>query len=168
MPITYVTGDATRPQTDKPAIIAHICNDVGAWGKGFVLALSQQWPSSQRQYRTWAQDPHPAREPFELGRTQFVPVQSQPTIWVANMIAQHGLYTQRGIPPIRYHALTACLTQVATFANTHHASVHLPRIGCGLAGGKWEYIEFEIIRTLIDKTISVTVYDFHASPGPHV
>ena len=43
MPIQYRTGDATRPEGDGPKIIAHICNDVGAWGKGFVLALSKRW-----------------------------------------------------------------------------------------------------------------------------
>jgi hypothetical protein len=24
-------------------LICHICNDLGGWGKGFVLALSRRW-----------------------------------------------------------------------------------------------------------------------------
>ena len=36
--IHYVTGDATDPP-HRQAIIAHIVNDCGAWGAGFVLAL---------------------------------------------------------------------------------------------------------------------------------
>lgn len=36
--IRYQTGDATAP-AEKPAIICHICNDLGGWGKGFVVAL---------------------------------------------------------------------------------------------------------------------------------
>ena len=38
--IHYTTGDATRPATDGRNIIAHICNDIGGWGKGFVGPLS--------------------------------------------------------------------------------------------------------------------------------
>lgn len=35
--IHYVKGDATCPMTPGTKIIAHICNDRGGWGKGFVL-----------------------------------------------------------------------------------------------------------------------------------
>ncbi|MEV6001124.1 Appr-1-p processing protein, partial [Streptomyces griseomycini] len=24
-------------------VIAHVCNDIGGWGKGFVLAVSRRW-----------------------------------------------------------------------------------------------------------------------------
>ena len=41
--IRYVTGDATRPEGEGPKIIVHICNDIGAWGRGFVLALSKRF-----------------------------------------------------------------------------------------------------------------------------
>jgi hypothetical protein len=36
----------------------------------------------------------------------------------------------------------------------------MPRIGCGLAGGKWSKIEPLIDRTLIAHQIPTTVYDF--------
>jgi hypothetical protein len=36
----------------------------------------------------------------------------------------------------------------------------MPRIGCGLAGGKWELIEPIIIRTLCERSIVTTVYDY--------
>jgi hypothetical protein len=36
----------------------------------------------------------------------------------------------------------------------------MPRIGCGLAGGKWELIEPIIVRTLVARGVPVTVYDF--------
>jgi hypothetical protein len=37
----------------------------------------------------------------------------------------------------------------------------LPRIGCGLAGGRWELIEPIIERTLRNNGIEVFVYDLH-------
>jgi hypothetical protein len=37
--------------------------------------------------------------------------------------------------------------------------VHLPRIGCGLAGGKWEKVEPLIEKTFLTQEIPVFVYD---------
>jgi O-acetyl-ADP-ribose deacetylase (regulator of RNase III) len=75
------------------------------------------------------------------------------------MVGQHGL---RGgaTPPIRYEAVEACLAKVAERARELDASVHMPRIGCGLAGGKWERIEPLVTKCLRDRGVAVTVYDF--------
>jgi len=43
-----------------------------------------------------------------------------------------------------------------------HASVHMPRIGCGLAGGRWDRIEPLIDTALCQRGVPVTVYDFDA------
>lgn len=76
------------------------------------------------------------------------------------MIGQHGIYKDsKGLPPIRYDAVRQCLKEVALFTIAHKASVHMPRIGCGLAGGKWELMEQIIKEELITKEIAVTVYD---------
>lgn len=40
--IRCIQGDATRPDTDGPVIIVHVCNDVGGWGRGFVVAISKR------------------------------------------------------------------------------------------------------------------------------
>jgi O-acetyl-ADP-ribose deacetylase (regulator of RNase III) len=76
------------------------------------------------------------------------------------MIAQHGItHDALGVPPIRYDALEDCLTNVKhTIDHLGKSSVHMPRIGCGLAGGKWGTIEPIIERTLLD--IETYVYDF--------
>lgn len=39
----------------------------------------------------------------------------------------------------------------------------MPRIGCGLAGGRWELIEPIIARTLLENEVATTVYDFDQS-----
>jgi O-acetyl-ADP-ribose deacetylase (regulator of RNase III) len=87
-------------------------------------------------------------------------VQVEPALWVANMIGQEGMGVKQGRPPIRYEAIEEGLRRVAAFASERGASVHMPRIGCGLAGGKWEVIEPIIERTLIAASVEVTVYDF--------
>jgi O-acetyl-ADP-ribose deacetylase (regulator of RNase III) len=153
-PIKYIKGDATAPTGDDNKIIVHICNDIGGWGKGFVLAISKRWQQPEHAYRTW----YKSSENFLLGRIQIVPVEAN--IWVANMIAQHGVSkSQDGNPPIRYEAVEQALSKVAMEAIAKNASVHMPRIGAGLAGGNWETIESIIIKQLSEKGITVTVYD---------
>lgn len=149
--ITYLNGDATNPIV-KPAMIVHICNDVGGWGAGFVLAISKKWTLPETKYREWF------RKPDEnlLGKVQFVDV--EPDICIANMIAQHNVHkkgTPRGVY-IRYKALETALLTVANYRKD--VTIHMPRIGCGLAGGKWEKIEPLIEEILSD--FDVYVYDF--------
>ncbi len=145
--IIYVTGDATQPIGTGPRVIVHVCNDVGAWGKGFVLAVSKRWKAPELAFRG-------LRNPT-LGDVQIIAV--EPSLWVANMIGQHGIRSHNGVPPVRYDAIREALVFVASFARHRHASVHMPRIGAGLAGGDWSTIAAIIETTLVD--ISVTVYD---------
>jgi O-acetyl-ADP-ribose deacetylase (regulator of RNase III) len=155
VPLRIITGDATLPQAGGPVIIAHVCNDEGRWGSGFVLAVSARWPQPEQQYRAW----HSSGENFLLGRTQFVLAGEQVT--VANMIAQHGTRPPgaAGPAPIRYRALGECLRAVGTEAERQGASVHMPRIGCGLAGGRWELVAPIVDWALCRRGILVTVYD---------
>ncbi|MFJ2787125.1 MULTISPECIES: macro domain-containing protein [unclassified Streptomyces] len=154
-PLKIVAGDATDPQAKGPKIIAHICNDLGGWGKGFVLALSRHWPGPEREYRRWHRER--AGDDFALGAVRMVRVRSD--IRVANMVAQRGTKTGSSGPPIRYDAVERCLQTLAEHALADGASVHMPRIGCGLAGGKWERVEPIISRSLSARDIAVTVYD---------
>jgi len=60
---------------------------------------------------------------------------------------------------VRYPAIEACLEKLAVEALRLEASVHMPRIGCGLAGGTWDRIEPIIERTLTKQDVDVYVYD---------
>ncbi len=153
--IKYITGDATNPQWEGNKIIVHVCNDIGGWGKGFVMALSRKWKEPEQQYRDW----HKNQNGFALGEVQFVQVEAD--LWIANLIGQHKIRKDEdGNPPIRYEAIDLGLQKVAQKAQELKASVHMPRIGCGLAGGKWEHIEPLIEKTLMQADIITTVYDF--------
>ncbi|RFU41431.1 Appr-1-p processing protein [Actinomadura logoneensis] len=153
--IRYVRGDATSPQAKGVKVIAHVCNDLGGWGKGFVLAVSRRWDQPERAYREWHRNR--AKNDFGLGAVQFVQVEQY--VHVANMVAQRG--TKRGSKgvPIRYDALGRCLDGVGARALELEASVHMPRIGCGLAGGRWSEVEPLIERHLVERGVPVTVYD---------
>lgn len=156
MTIHYIKGDATSPQAKGTKVICHICNDLGGWGKGFVLAISKRWPEPEKEYRLWHRGR--SKNDFQLGKTKLVQVEKY--VLVANMIAQRGMKTGSNGPPIRYEAVERCLDSLAISVLELGASVHMPRIGCGLAGGKWEKIEEIIKRTLLSKDIDVYVYDY--------
>ena len=153
--IQYLAGDATVPQAKGPKIIAHVCNDRGRWGKGFVLAVSARWQEPEKAYRKWYRER--SSTDFGLGAVQVVEVGRG--LWGANMVGQHGTKTGSAGPPIRYEAVDQCLRLLAEHAVKLKASVHMPRIGCGLAGGKWERIEPLLAARLADRGIAVTVYD---------
>lgn len=148
--IQYIKGDATQPQGEGMKVICHITNDIGAWGAGFVLAISRRWRKPESIYR---------REyPRELGQVQFIRVEDD--ITVANMCAQRGIRSCGGIPPFRSVALVMCLDKVVEYCLLHKASMHGPRFGAGLSGGSWPDIEKLIEEHVCSKGIAVTIYDW--------
>ncbi|MEU3444824.1 macro domain-containing protein [Actinospica acidiphila] len=153
--IRYVRGDATVPSVKGVKVIAHVCNDIGGWGKGFVLALSRRWPEPEAAYRAWHRDR--AANDFGLGAVQLV--QAERYVWVANMIGQRGVRTGGKGVPVRYEAIDTALDRLAGHALELGASVHMPRIGCGLAGGRWSRVEPLVEDRLVRRGIPVTVYD---------
>ncbi len=163
--INYVTGDATEPTGEGVKIIAHICNDIGRWGSGFVVPLGNKYPLAKEIYK---------KHELQLEDIQLIPVvmgKYFPDIWICNMVAQHKVkgQTTDGLPPIRYEALQVCLASLDNAAyNLREAfsepmgmytlvSIHMPRIGCGLAGGEWGEVE-KIIEDNVQNS-EVYVYD---------
>jgi O-acetyl-ADP-ribose deacetylase (regulator of RNase III) len=88
-----------------------------------------------------------------LGSVDLVRVESDS--WVANMMAQKGLRSRSNPIPLRLYALAECLATLKM--KTTGRSVHMPRIGCGLAGGTWSNVEPIIARELAG--VDVYVYD---------
>jgi len=152
-PITYVTGDATEPIGDGLKVIAHCCNDLGVWGAGFVLALSRKWPGPEAAYKRMECVP---------GRVSAVEV--APGVTVANIIGQEGCWWEEGTPPIRYSWIRDGFETIRLSYPGH--SIHMPRIGCGLAGGEWSVMERVIEETLCAHDVAVYVYDLPRKHNP--
>lgn len=156
--ITYKVGDATEPQTQGNKLVVHCCNDIGVWGKGFVLAISEKWPQAEKAYREWFKNK--VNNDFALGEVQFIQVARD--IWIANLIGQNGIRSRSNPSPINYFAIERGLIKVSDFATYNNCSIHMPRIGCGLAGGKREIISFIINKTLVKSGLEVTIYDLQS------
>lgn len=151
--INYVKGDATAPVGDGQKIIVHVCNNIGAWGAGFVLAVSKKWKQPEEYYRSL--------KTYNLGESYLIRVEDDITI--CNLIGQENIRSSNpnSIPPVRYVAIEKGLKDLAEMIkNIPEYSVHMPMIGSGLAGGNWRIIERIIEVTLCDAGIPVTVYQF--------
>ena len=170
-----IVGDATKPAAlgTVPIIIPHVCNDLGGWGAGFVLALSRTFgKKAETAYRAWYKNDGsygfiPPNEVmvkgdgrFKLGATQLVKHVPEKLV-IANMVAQNGFGKQAdGRPAIRYGALVDCMRVVADVAVVAQAEIHCPKFGSDLAGGDWNTISLLIRELWEDRGIDVTVYEF--------
>lgn len=158
--IKYVIGDATVPPGDQMRIIAHCMNNVGAHDAGFARALDRRYPFLflKSRFRLMYQ-----RKMLQLGvcltmgMADMNPLEPE----IVAMIAQDGL----GPTSLRLPDLATCLQDLAAMAIETNASVHMPRIGCGLAGGKWEDVEPLILDAFggaLASFVPITVYDLPA------
>jgi O-acetyl-ADP-ribose deacetylase (regulator of RNase III) len=153
--LAEVKGNALAPRGQGSKLVVQVVNDgTPNWGGGgFAQALAHRWPEIQEDFRRWVESNHGA---LNLGNVRIANVDDQ--ISVASMVCQKG-YRKSVNPKIRYTALRKCLEAVAAFASQHHASAHMPRIGCGLAGGRWDVVRELVTATLSAKGVPVTVYD---------
>ncbi len=159
MALHYLTGDATAPQRAAPWVIAHVCNDIGRWGRGFVLPLAKRWPEAKRAFLERSRGAGLA-----LGEVQFVELEDGCS--VANMIGQRGIYRRgRKDAPIRYEALAQCLSRLNEYALARGMSVHMPRVGAGLAGGDWREVESLLRLHLELARLEVFVYTLAPAPA---
>lgn len=151
--ITYLRGDALEPRGPGKRIIAQIVNDkTPNWGAGFARAVRNRYPSVQKDFREWTVR---SRSEFSLGHIHTSVVSDE--LYVVNMVAQHG-YGESVRPRIRYAALRDCLSQLEEVALGEGATVHMPRVGTGYAGGNWSYILELIDEMLVRNRVEVTIY----------
>ena len=157
--IQYLRGDATMPRGTTPRLIVQVVNDKAiTWGKGFSVAVRKQWPHAQKEFTQWI---FANKLEFKLGNAHFVKLEE--SLELASLVAQHG-YGPSLFPRIQYSALETCLSKIAVRAKETSASVHMPRIGSGEAGGDWKIVAELIDETLSRQGIQVTVYDLPSDP----
>ena len=160
--IHYIKGDATKPLITEGeySVICHCCNTLGAGAAGFVLALSKRFPKVKEHYLSLIKSIKPDER---LGKVGFV--KTNKNIVVANILGQDRIYRSAdGKIPLNYEALREGFKNVydkfIDYKNIPF-TIHMPRIGCGLAGGKWEIVEDIIKDEFTKKGVEVYVYDYN-------
>jgi len=167
-----VYGDATEPQridVNEIVFIPHVCNDLGGWGAGFVLALTKMSSFPEYMYkRTFQRFPDQEKR----GITCFAPIPDNKTITVCNMIAQSGYKSEHNLRPLNYPVLIKCMTDVAewiqekmemcevTEVTIPPHRIHCPKFGGDLAGGNWNFITCLIEDIWLAAGIDVVVYEW--------
>lgn len=153
--IRFLPGDASEPFGAETKLLLQVVNDQALiWGGGFAKQARKKWPNAQTNFREWAY----GRRNLKLGNIHSVSVRDDLTL--VSLVAQKGFKPSVG-PKLRYGSLFFALEKVAELATTTGATVHMPRIGTGEAGGSWNIIEGIIRETLVSRRIPVTIYDLH-------
>jgi hypothetical protein len=158
--IQYRRGDATAP-AERPAAILHVVNDKGLWGAGFSGALDRAYNGAPgRFYRQWSRGELSSLSGYPLFGLDAV-------LWqrLGDQLALGHLCAQRGVGRrcrrVDYNALRLCLGDIG--APPTNLSFHLPRIGTGYGGGRWEEVE-AILNDTIAKAAPTYVYDLPGAP----
>jgi O-acetyl-ADP-ribose deacetylase (regulator of RNase III) len=122
------------------------------WGAGFGKVVQEKWPEVQRSFReAWTHSPR-----IRLGDVFFSSATENLT--VCQLVCQRG-YGPSDQPRLKYSALRDCLQALANRALEQRATIHMPRIGTGHAGGSWNLISALIDEVLCGSGLSVTVYE---------
>jgi Zn-dependent peptidase ImmA (M78 family)/O-acetyl-ADP-ribose deacetylase (regulator of RNase III) len=159
--IKYVIGDALEPRGNGRRILAHIINDSAKnWGRGFASSVATKWPDVARDFHKWVAED---RSNLKLGNSHLSPISED--LAVFHMVAQHG-YGPSTNPRIRYESLAKCLESLADLAREMTATVHMPKIGTGYAGGNWAVISDMINEALIEHGVEITVYELPGRERP--
>ena len=153
-PIRVLHGNVLEPGGKGTKLLCQLVNDRATkWGGGVARQVANKFPTAESAFtQAFLELPRAAR----LGRVLFNEASDEITI--ASMIAQEG-FGQSLFPRIRYGALEECLAAVTTRALREGASIHMPRIGTGAAGGDWATIEEMLDDAMVRAGLSVTIYD---------
>ena len=158
--IQVVRGNALQPRGEGEKIIAHVVNDqTPNWGAGFGKAVQSKWPHAQRAFK----EAFGQTRGSKLGMTFLSRVQDG--VAAFQMVAQRG-YGASPKTRLRYGALRDCLQQLREAAIQRNASVHMPKIGAGEAGGSWALVSNLIAEELCTKGVRVTVYQLPGQTRP--
>ena len=143
--IYNLVGNAMEPRTRGNKIIAHVCNDKRYWGLGFTKSIDEKNLEPRKNYL--------ATKTFNIGDVHYVEINDN--TWVANMIAMKGTRSAYNPVPLQYDGLQKCLQDLNLFCLTKDATIHIPRIGCGLAGGSWRRVREIIDIELQDRILFI-------------
>ena len=152
------TGDLLTEQAD---FIAHQVNCRGIMGAGVAKQIRDRLlsPEQYRKYQRACRDAAEGKGPASLlGHVERMPLPDGRQ--VVNLYAEDKP-TGKGLDT-DYHALYSCLHRLAYFATVgvddsdRKTSIAIPGyIGCGLAGGDWDYVWSRILLPVFGRSSRV-------------
>lgn len=143
----YVVGDICDTEL---RYIAHGVNCQNAMGSGVAKSLFSKWRKVKDQYHTF-NNTHGKGNKKLLGAVNSVHVETDK--WVINMFTQFD-YGYDGKKLVNYAAIVNCFSLLMDL----EGPIAIPKIGCGLAGGDWKFVE-QLINDTVGDDLEIWVYE---------
>ena len=143
----YVIGNLV--QEVKRGIIIQQVNAQGVMGSGIAKEIREKWPRVWDEYSKVVR-PHT----IDMGAAYLgmvIPVEVEEDLWVMNVVGQQFYGRDKNVCYTSYDALDKGFKRVKEIDQMIRENrdialpIHLPKIGCGLGGGKWN-----VVSALID------------------
>lgn len=141
----------------EEGLIGHGVNRIPVMGAGIAYAIAQHWPLVYRHYRAQI-DPVP-----ELGSVDLVVVDED--LIIANCYTQESTGSLPGKPAADMTAVKMCVGKLFSLAKAYNLPLYMPRIGCGLGGLDWNYVEKIILKAEKAHGFECTIIDLPKSTG---
>ena len=149
----YSHGDVRYLYGEGAQIFCQLVNNSARrWGGGVAKQTAKRFPAAEAQFGEWINAIPKERR---LGSVSFIEARNR--LFIASLVAQEG-YGPSSDRRLSYAALNEGLNRVRELAQQYDATIHMPKIGTGAAGGNWEIIEDIIKEQLVRFGIKVTVY----------
>lgn len=161
MIISYEEGDLLEMfKQDRFTAIVHGCNCFNAMGKGIALQIKEQFPQAYEADQRTNRGDRSKLGNMSLAVTEYG--------IIFNAYTQYTFWDEKDM--LYYEAVESCFKRIEGYYNEvwphmvageieyygrSKPTLGIPLIGCGLAKGKWEYIE-EIIN-LTTRLVDVVV-----------
>ena len=150
--IKSVLGDATKQGTK---VLAHQTNCIGVMGAGIARQIKMQLMTVEdfNQYKNLCK----WKGATLLGKVQFLNLEN---CILANVFGEN-VPTGRKLDT-DYNALRTGLITVHNYCKENNYDVTIPGLmGCGLAGGDWDYVLNQIIKPIFgDSEVQLTIAYF--------
>jgi O-acetyl-ADP-ribose deacetylase (regulator of RNase III) len=134
--------------------IAHGVNCQNAMGSGVAKVIYERHPLVKQQYHTFCKN----KQPHELlGRYDWVSIydDTTPVIGVFNCFTQLEYGTELEKRYVDYYATANIFRRLSFKAGI--GQIAIPKIGCGLAGGNWQFM-MQLLNDAIGDRLELWVY----------
>lgn len=140
----YIEDRIKAGNNGSSVVVPHVCNNIDLFGAGFAAAVSKHYPIVKENYHLLGKN-FLRNNP---GYVQYVKVLEdknyEHSLIFANMIAQNSTISKSNPRPLNYRHLVQSMIDIDKFIKSKYQEqkieIHMPKFGCGLAGGNWNFI----------------------------
>jgi O-acetyl-ADP-ribose deacetylase (regulator of RNase III) len=136
-------------------VIVHGCNCMSTMGAGIAPQMAKAFGVDEYPLESFTRK----GDINKLGQIEWFIEREGPIPFVVNAYTQYNYgknHTDGVANPFDYVAFTLCMRKMNHIFKGKH--IGMPKIGAGLAGGDWQFIQQIIVRELKDCIVTVVIY----------